>query len=124
MTESIPSNLDEEVRQLNRSLTKKVLDRAASDPAWKQQLIDDPEAAMQEANFPEPHRLEEIRQSIGSATLPEEEEVKGQIEFGHRLGSSTHVEGLSSGWGSAYPSPPSTRYRECAYFTQMYICRA
>jgi hypothetical protein len=56
----------EEFRQLNRSLMEKVLDRAASDPAWKQQLLDDPEAAMRAAGFPEVQRVEEMRQSVGT----------------------------------------------------------
>jgi hypothetical protein len=42
----------EEYRQLHRSLTEKVLERTASDPAWKQQLLDDPQAVMR----PEPSR--------------------------------------------------------------------
>src|ERR687886_1712753 len=48
---------------------EKVLDKAASDATWKQRLLDDPEAAMQEANFPESQQLEELRQ--------EENEVMG-----------------------------------------------
>jgi hypothetical protein len=30
---------------------QKLLDRAASDPNWKQQLIDEPEAALREGGF-------------------------------------------------------------------------
>ena len=61
MTENmLPS--PEEIRQLNRDLLEKVLDKAASDPTWKQQLLDDPEAACRAANFPEITRFEEIRQ--------------------------------------------------------------
>ena len=41
---------------------EKVLDKAASDATWKQRLLDDPEAAMQEANFPESQQLDELRQ--------------------------------------------------------------
>lgn len=52
MAESIPPTL-EQTRQLYRSLTEKILERAASDPEWKQQLLDDSEAAMREAGFPE-----------------------------------------------------------------------
>ena len=40
-----------------------MLDRAASDSAWKQRLLDDPEAAMREANFPELKRIGEMRKS-------------------------------------------------------------
>lgn len=39
--------------QLNRGLTEKVIDRACSDPVWKQQLLEDPQAALVAANFPE-----------------------------------------------------------------------
>ena len=44
---------------------EKILDKAASNPTWKQRLLDDPEAAMQEANFPETQQLEELRQEQG-----------------------------------------------------------
>jgi hypothetical protein len=63
----------EEYRQLHRSLTEKILDRAASDPLWKQQLLDEPEVAMREANFPETQKLEEMRQSTRGS-----QEVRGQ----------------------------------------------
>ena len=43
----------EEYRLLERTLTEKVLDRVCTDPQWKQLLLEDPEAAMQEAAFPE-----------------------------------------------------------------------
>ena len=77
MTESMPPTL-EQTRQLHRSLTEKVLDKAASDPQWKQQLIDDPEAAMRAANFPEAQQLEQMRTSAGAA---QEGEVTGQHLF-------------------------------------------
>ncbi len=83
MTESMPP-VSEEVRQLNRSLTEKVLDRAASDPAWKQQLLDDPEAAMRMANFPELQQIEQMQQSAGASRGSE---VRGQdFEFESRRG--------------------------------------
>jgi hypothetical protein len=53
MTESTPPTTPEQLRQLNRTLMEKVLDRAASDPEWKRRLLDDPEAAITEADFPE-----------------------------------------------------------------------
>src|SRR5919199_3193761 len=62
-TEDLPEastqfiSAQEEHRQVSRSLTEKVFDRAASDPTWKQQLLSDPEAALREANFPEIERL-------------------------------------------------------------------
>ena len=77
MTEGMDPTF-EQTRQLNRSLTEKVLDRAASDPQWKQQLLDDPEAAMRTANFPEAQRLEEMRQR---AAATQEGEVRGQQRF-------------------------------------------
>jgi hypothetical protein len=74
MTESMPPTL-EQTRQLHRSLTQKVLDKAASDPQWKQQLIDDPEAAMRAANFSESQQLQQIQQgaqaSGGRGSRPE-----------------------------------------------------
>ncbi len=69
MTEGMPPTL-EQSRQLNRILTEKVLDRAASDPAWRQQLLDDPEGAMRAADFPETQQLQQMR--AGTA------EVRGQ----------------------------------------------
>ena len=64
----------EEYRQLNRSLTEKVLDRAASDPAWKERYLDDPDAAMREAQFPEVQQIEQVRQRVDT----EQAEVMGQ----------------------------------------------
>jgi hypothetical protein len=65
----------EEIRRLNRDLMEKIIDKAASDPAWKQRLLDDPEAVIAEAGFPEARQL---RQMQASAELPSEEEVLGQ----------------------------------------------
>jgi hypothetical protein len=56
----------EEYHQVHRNLMEKVLDRVASDLAWKQQLIDDPEAAIQTANFPETQRLNEMLKKEGA----------------------------------------------------------
>lgn len=74
MTESMPPTL-EQTRQLHRGLTQKVLDKAASDPQWKQQLIEDPEAAMRAANFPESQQLQRIQQG---AQASRGGEVRGQ----------------------------------------------
>ena len=63
----------EQTRQMYRSLTEKVLDRAASDPEWRQLLIDDPELAMREAEFEEAQQLEQ-----GPPQYPREREVVGQ----------------------------------------------
>jgi hypothetical protein len=70
MTEDTPLNL-EEMRRLNRDLMEKVLDKAASDEQWKQRLLDDPDAAMREADFSEVRQLHQIQ-----ASLPQEE-VRG-----------------------------------------------
>jgi hypothetical protein len=83
MAEGMPTQ--EEFWQLNRSLMEKLLDRACSDPIWKQQLLDDPEAALRAANFPEIQRLEEMRQR---------EEVWGQ--------------GVRDGCVYPYGTPPYT----------------
>jgi hypothetical protein len=61
----------EEYRQVQRSLTEKILDRAASDSTWKQQLLSDPNATLREADFPELKRLAEIHQEQAA-------EVEGQ----------------------------------------------
>ena len=62
-------DIQEEYRQLSRGLTEKVLDRAASNPRWKQQFLDDQQAAMREANFPEAQRLEEMSQQQEDAEV-------------------------------------------------------
>jgi hypothetical protein len=41
-----------QISQLHRSLTKKVLERAESDPEWRQLLLDDPELAMLGGQLP------------------------------------------------------------------------
>jgi hypothetical protein len=50
----------EEQQQLRQRLWERVLDKAARDPQWKQWLLDDPEAAIQEANLPEIPQYEEV----------------------------------------------------------------
>ncbi len=75
MTEDMPPTMPEQFRQLNRDLLEKMLDKAASDPVWKQRLLDDPEAAMVEADFPEARQLREMQVSVGAQ---EEAEVTGQ----------------------------------------------
>jgi hypothetical protein len=67
MQKTLP--IQEEYRQLNRGLTEKVLDRAASDPQWKQQFLDDQETAMRKANFPEYQRLAEMSQPQEAAEV-------------------------------------------------------
>jgi hypothetical protein len=83
MTERMPP-IPEELWQVNRNLTEKVLDRAASDPQWKQLLLDDPEAAMRTANFPELQQIEQMQASAGASR---EGEVRGQdFEFSSSRG--------------------------------------
>ncbi len=83
----------EEYRQLQQSLTEKVLDRAASDSLWKQRLLDDPRAAMLEADFPEVKRVDEMLR---------EEEVRGQIDNPQSLGSSLGAGGTRCFCSSYY----------------------
>jgi hypothetical protein len=73
-----------QTQQLHRSLTEKVLDRAQSDPEWRQLLINDPERAMQEANFPEAQELggaqplgQGPQMGQGPPQAPREREVVG-----------------------------------------------
>lgn len=100
--ESSPSLTFEQMRQLNRSLTEKVLDRAASDPEWRQRLLDDPEAAMQEANFPETREL----QQQGGPQRPREREVVGQ--------SFEHHEDFGYGYGYS---------RRCQWYCRVFTWR-
>jgi hypothetical protein len=78
MTEGTPLT-PEQFRRLNRDLMEKVLDRATSDPEWKQRLLDDPEAAIAEAGFPETQLL---RQALAGPFASEEAEVMGQQDPG------------------------------------------
>jgi hypothetical protein len=82
VTESMPPTPEDELQQLQRSLNEKVLDRAAGDPRWRQLLLDDPDATLREAGFPEFQRIEELRQREA-----EEAEVTGQLRTGQPLHS-------------------------------------
>ena len=84
MAENKPSATSEQLRQLNRNLMEKMLDKAASDPEWKQRLLDDPEAAMLQADFPEVRQLQEVQASMGAQEL----EVTGQKMLGCGLFTS------------------------------------
>ncbi len=75
MAESIPPT-PEEIRQLHADLTERMLDKAASDPDWKQRLLEDPQAALRAADFPELRRFEEMRRSAQSSQRGAE--VRGQ----------------------------------------------
>ena len=70
MTESMaPTRV--QIQNMHRDLMEKVLDKACSDSQWKQQLIEDPELAMRNANFPELQQLQQASQQGGG-------EVQGQ----------------------------------------------
>ena len=84
MTENTPPPTPEQLRRLNRDLMEKMLDRAASDPEWKQRLLDDPGVAMMEAGFPEARQLQEMQASGGV----QEVEVTGQKMLGCGLFTS------------------------------------
>jgi hypothetical protein len=81
MTESTPPEGGPltfvQTQQLHRSLTEKVLDRAASDPEWRQLLIEDPERAMREANFPEAQELGQAQQ-LGQTQMQGQGPPQGQ----------------------------------------------
>ena len=103
MTESTPPEgiqplTHEQARQLRRSLTEKVLDKAASDPEWRQLLIEDPELAMREAEFEEAQQLEQQ----GPPTRPQEMEVVGQGGGGGRYGGGRYGGGYGGGYGYGY----------------------
>jgi hypothetical protein len=67
----------EDLRQLNRSLMARVIDKACGDEQWKQRLLDEPEAAMQEAGFPESEQLQQMEvETVDFA--PTDAEVRGQ----------------------------------------------
>src|SRR3954454_10119471 len=71
MTESMPPTRVQR-QKLRQALAEKVLDKACEDPKWKQQLIEDPELAMREANFPEFQQIQQLQQ---------EAEVTGQSRY-------------------------------------------
>ena len=92
MTESMPPTLVQ-MQKMHRDLTEKVLDKACSDPQWKQQLIEDPQLAMREADFPELQQLQQSSQQSGG-------EVQGQSWGG--------------GWGARRCGPsPGSLDRRC-----------
>jgi hypothetical protein len=97
MTESTPPEGQQpltqaQIRQLRRDLREQVLDRALSDPDFKGQLLDDPELAMREANFP---AAQQLRQQGASQVA----EVTGQF-YGNRW--RPHRSGYGGPFGTAY----------------------
>jgi hypothetical protein len=96
-----------QIRQLNRSLTEKVLDKAASDPQWRELLLEDPELAMREANFPETQEL----QQQGGPQRPREREVVGQRRGGYGYGGYGY-----GGYGYGYG-------RQCPWYCRFFTWR-
>jgi hypothetical protein len=100
MTESTPPEGTQltlvQMLALRRSLTEKVLDKAASDPEWRQLLLDDPELAMREANFPEAQELEQQGPQQHTPRGPAEREVVGQS------GGGGYGSGDDGGYGGGY----------------------
>jgi hypothetical protein len=88
MAESVPPTLSEQIRQLNRSLMERVIDKAASDSEWKQRLLEDSEAAMMEADFPEARQLREMQASVRAK---EDAEVTGHLFGGQQVDNSNCV---------------------------------
>ena len=82
MAESRP-RAPEELERLRRETMERVLDRAGSDPEWRQRLLDDPEAAM--ADFSETQSMREMqtRPPEGVEPLAAEAEVVGHHEHEH-----------------------------------------
>jgi hypothetical protein len=72
----------EELERLRRETMERILDRASSDPEWRQRLLDDPEAAI--AEFPETQSVREMQSTPpeGVEPLPAEEEVVGHTGGG------------------------------------------
>jgi hypothetical protein len=54
-----------QMQKRQRDLTEKVIDKACSDPQWKQQLLEDPELAMRNADFQELQELQQASQQSG-----------------------------------------------------------
>lgn len=80
MTEGMPPTLVQ-MQEMQRALAEKVLDKACEDSEWKKQLIEDPQLAMRQANFPEYQQIREVTQ--------QQAEVQGQAWGG----------GWGGGWG-------------------------
>jgi hypothetical protein len=87
MTESMPPTRVQ-LQKLRKDLSEKVLDKACNDPQWKQQLIEDPELAMREANFPELQQLQQASQL--SAEVHGQSVVGGYSDPGCSAGSWTN----------------------------------
>jgi hypothetical protein len=84
MMENTPLTL-EETRQLQRGLMEKVLDRAASDPQFKQQILDDPEAAMR--TFPESQQIMQMEGARQQAQTRAAGSQEGDVQ-GHAMPGS------------------------------------
>jgi hypothetical protein len=58
--EAAPQDFQDAVQQADRERLEKILDKAASDSGWKQQLLDDPEAALAAIGANDPPELGEV----------------------------------------------------------------
>ncbi len=67
----------EEYQQAKKTLLEKTLDKAASDPDWKQQYIENQEEAVRNAGFPEYERLQATRQQLRRAQPANADDVQG-----------------------------------------------
>ncbi len=103
MTEQIPT--PEEYRLLEKTLMEKILDQAATDPQWKQLLLEDPEAAMQEAAFPETHRLMEMNERVRA--MQEDAEAVGHLGYAAPLCLPVSAGGNIAGNPSRFFCDPS-----------------
>ena len=70
----------EEYTQLERDLRERILEKAASDPDWMRQYVDNPHEALQAAAFPEAEKIREIHQSRKRIN-PQEDDVQGHDYF-------------------------------------------
>ena len=97
MTENMPPTF-EQTRQLYRSLTERVLDKAATDPQWKQQLIDDSEAAMRMANFPETQQLQQMQARTRGEVRGQKFDQDFDVDFDR---GDVDIE-FRGGWGGGF----------------------
>ena len=65
----------DEDRELERRLREKILEKAANDPDWRQQYVENPEDALNAAGFDETQRLREFHEVANRGES--EEDVQG-----------------------------------------------
>ena len=66
----------EEYTKLERDLREKILEKAAGDPEWMREYVENPGDALKSAGFPEADRIREIHQG-GRRVNPQEDDVQG-----------------------------------------------